>query len=526
MENKKNNEHFAPLRLCGLILFFVSFSIRLSGQQITPLNRIYNLELERDLNKKGSNIHTGLKPYIQSFTNSDSIYQSSQDTFIRKFRKNYIARKLRQENFIILNKEALDLRIDPILNVYGGKNLITDSSYYTNTRGLMVKGKIGNNFSFNTWFAENQSVLPEYTAAFVKRNEVVPGQGRAKTFKTNGYDYAMAQGNISYTFLTHYNVQFGHGKHFIGDGYRSLLMSDNAFNYPYLQLTANFKNIQYTTIYSSMQIIKGGRLNISAGLTEPLFKKKSATFHYLSWNIKDIVYLGLFEGIIWRSRDTTYDKFNPNILNPVIYAPAAQYGLNGWNNVLTGITAKIKVLKNLQLYGQYVLDDNREKKPTYQAGIKAYDLFKIRNLHIMAEYNQVASSTYLSSKNDQTYTHYNQPLAHPLGNNFREVSGLINYRFRNVGIQVKYSKAIFQSELSLLSIPPVNYTSLPSIYYGNHGSVEYLNGRLFYILNNRNHLQLFAEGTIRKSSGWNFTKNDVFAFIGIKTLINDFYLDF
>ena len=69
----------------------------------------------------------------------------------------------------------------------------------------------------------------------------------------------MASGYISFMPHRAVNLQFGTGKHFIGEGYRSLLLSDNSFNYPYLRATSRwFKDkVQYTNIFASLGEILG-----------------------------------------------------------------------------------------------------------------------------------------------------------------------------------------------------------------------------------------------------------------------------
>ena len=122
------------------------------------------------------------------------------------------------------------------MNFSFGRELNEDQNLFTNTRGFMVESNLGDNLSFSSSFFENQSIFPNYLNSYIKQNKVVPGQGYARTFKENGFDYAMASGYVSYRSDKFFSVQFGHGKHFIGDGYRSLFLSDNSFNYPYLMI--------------------------------------------------------------------------------------------------------------------------------------------------------------------------------------------------------------------------------------------------------------------------------------------------
>lgn len=50
----------------------------------------------------------------------------------------------------------------------------------------------------------------------------------------------MATGTISYALKKHFTFQTGHDRNFIGDGYRSLILSDNATPYPFLKIVTDF----------------------------------------------------------------------------------------------------------------------------------------------------------------------------------------------------------------------------------------------------------------------------------------------
>ena len=102
-----------------------------------------------------------------------------------------------------------------------------------------------------------------YLDAKIRKTKVVPGQGYARDFKETGFDYSMAAGYVGIKPSKHFLVQFGHGKHFIGDGYRSLLLSDNAFNYPFLRIQTSFWKVQYTNLYAEMQDINYFENNMS-----------------------------------------------------------------------------------------------------------------------------------------------------------------------------------------------------------------------------------------------------------------------
>ena len=63
-----------------------------------------------------------------------------------------------------------------------------------------------------------------------------------------------------------------------------------------------------------------------------------------------------------------------------------------------------------------------------QLGAKYIDAFNISNLDLQVEMNRVRPFTYSHDDSISNYTHYNQPLAHPLGANFQEVIGIARYQ--------------------------------------------------------------------------------------------------
>jgi hypothetical protein len=64
----------------------------------------------------------------------------------------------------------------------------------------------------------------------------------------------------------------------------------------------------------------------------------------------------------------------------------------------------------------------------YQLGVKYIDAFTIKNLDLQFELNRVRPFTYSHVDSVANYTHYNQPLAHPLMANFSEIIGIARYQ--------------------------------------------------------------------------------------------------
>jgi len=491
-------------------------------------------------------IRRGLYPTGTEPTQNDSL------AFLRKHHyanwKDKLAGKVLYDHLIVIvdSADRFHVTIDPCLNLVKAKDLDDPTRRLSEyTRGILIRGDIGTHFSFESSFYENQSFQPGYIDSFARASQVIPGQGRWKTFKTSGFDYAMSGGYISYSPNKHFNIQAGTGKHFIGDGYRSLLLSDNAFNYPYLRITTTFGRFQYTNLYASFMNLTYSKATIPAG-TEHLYEKKSASFQFLTFNLHPRIQLGLFQGLIAQAADSTNRQhLDFYYFQPVMGVSALKYGFNDPNHVMFGATAKIKVCNYLSLYGQYLLDGIAESgangalynRQGFQAGAKCFNLCKIPNLDLQAEYNQVRPYTYSSSESSQSYTHYGQPLADPLGANFRETILILRYRLGNAFIQIKYNHANIGADSTGRSYGQNIFNPDNTAYLGNNPNaplmlqgvkttLDIYDLKLGYLINpayNLNFVCGMIKRDYRNSTG--ISKTD-YIYVGIQTSLTNIYYDF
>ncbi|TND09563.1 MAG: hypothetical protein FD123_1154 [Bacteroidetes bacterium] len=552
-------------------VFCALFAQVLPAQQLQlPLNRQWSLEADAQFIKDTAlHVHSSMRPVRETSRMKYTDYVSAnigygdfscnQDTatgFGKKVSA-WCCRKHHGESFINVRHSGedgwLNLRIDPLFNLQYGKKDFSDTAVsatsFMNTRGVMARGDIGNKFSFETSFWENQSTFPDYIKAFNDKYLVVPGQGRWKKFKTRGYDYAMASGYMSYSPCKNFNVQLGHGKHLVGDGYRSLLLSDNSFNYPYARFTTNFRSwLQYTNIYASlMNLIPGGN-NIPPG-TERLFQKKAASFHHLNVRIfkKKRLQLGVFQGLIWEAADTNNRQhLNFHYFNPVMFTSLPHYGLNSSKNAMLGLTWKWRFMRSIEWYGQCMLDEKGEKKKPgsihnkrgFQAGVKYFNVLRIPHLHLQLEYNQVRPYAYATRDSLQNWSHYNQALAHPLGANFKEYIGFLNYKIRDFYIELRYSVAEVGADSSGRSFGSNIFASDHDAFYGVNSTVNEIGQgvstnivhqevRIGYVLSYATNLNLFAgySNRIFTAAGSPEMQTPLIYF-GLRTALNNLYWDF
>ncbi|MBL7918063.1 MAG: hypothetical protein JNM96_06675, partial [Bacteroidia bacterium] len=338
------------------IIFVFLIAVFSSKAQFYNLPAEYGFSLltERNLAAKDSSIHTGVKPYIHFFSNK-YVYQADSQIVLKYISEDPAADLIFYKHLINVEskKENYKLRIDPLIGYDLGKDLADtmNRKLGNNTRGFIASAYIGKDFYCETMFSENQSFYPEYVIGFSQATGVVPGQGRHKPFKDRGYDYAFSTGFFSYQPFKNLNIQVGHGKHKIGNGYRSLLLSDNSFNYPYARITQQWfgGKLQYTNIYAVlMNLVPATKIPVPNA--ERLYQKKPAAFQYLSYNFTKFLNIGLFQGII---AEVGNSKNKPQLdwvyASPLIFSHAAYYGMNSKNNVLLGADLKLKLTNTLNV---------------------------------------------------------------------------------------------------------------------------------------------------------------------------------
>jgi hypothetical protein len=389
------------------------------------------------MNRVGTNAHTAQKPFIYSEVNRYYDFKSKIDSL--KFKKSsWFGKKLWNENMVRIQGEDYWLTLDPGVDLQVGKDTGDDIETYNNTRLVKLQGGLGDRLSFAAVVYESQGRFAGYFNRFAEARApdggnpaIIPGQGIAKSFKTDSYDYPVATGYVSYSPNKWFNVQLGHGQNFIGDGYRSLLLSDNASPYPFLKLNTTFWKLKYTNTWMSLR-------DVRPEVTENgSFRTKFVANHYLSYNVTKRLNIGLFETVIWENDNDR--GFDFNYINPVIFYRAIEFstGSRGGNAII-GLSTKYKFTDQLNAYGQFVIDEfsssdvlggegSYKNKTGYQLGLKYYEPFKVKNLMVQLEYNRVRPYTYSHNTVTLNYGHNNQSLAHTLGANFSEFIGIARY---------------------------------------------------------------------------------------------------
>jgi len=349
-------------------------------------------------------------------------------------------------NFISTKVPHFAIAVNPAIQLRMGGSLVDEASKkdkfkFLSSKGFEIRGQVDDIFGFYALFLSEQGDFPNYVQNYIRETGTPPGAGYWKDYKKGGYDYFLAKGYVTITPTKHFHMQFGYDNNFIGDGIRSMFLSDFGANYLFLKLNTNVWKFNYQNIFAEMTKFynqKGA---------DKLLTKKYMAMHHLSMNITKNVNIGVFESVVFRRENT----FELQYLNPIIFYRSIEQALGSPDNAFIGFDFKVNIPKHVQIYGQLLLDEfnfSKEfstpgKSKIYslfhprkwwgnkfaaQFGIKYIDAFGVDHLDLQLEANMARPYTYSHYDTITSWTHYNQALAHPLGANFKEIIFQVKYQ--------------------------------------------------------------------------------------------------
>jgi hypothetical protein len=362
-------------------------------------------------------------------------------------------------NFLELETPDFKLYINPILHLSYHNQTGNDAVIFQNTRGVEVRSYIDNKVYLYTQLLENQRSFLDYVDRRAQRLKALPGQSFYKTYQSRvlnsvrGYDFFHTRAFVGFQATKSIQMEMGHGNHFIGNGVRSLLLGDLGPNYFYASILTRMWKFNYQNIFAELAPITPQSVS-----GDESFPKKFKTTHYLSFNPSENFEIGIFESVVFGRQS----GFEWQYLNPVILYRAVEQSLGSPDNVLVGLNIKYNPIKYISLYGQLVLNEFRlnellagtgwwGNKYGIQYGGKYINAFGIDHLDLQYEFNTVRPYTYThrgmleeTGYSIASYSHYHQPLAHPLGANFRETILLARYKPHNkVYLQGRFLYTVF-----------------------------------------------------------------------------------
>ena len=520
-----------------------------------PFSHSYYAQFDGSLNQVGSNNHTASKPY--TYAEVSKYYDlKAVNEKLKKRASSWWARKLWNESAVEIQGDGYWFTLNPIFDLQVGKASKSEASYsYVNTRGINFRGGLGKQLNFSTTVFESQGRFADYFNRYAESIKpaggnpaIIPGIGIAKDFKTDSYDFPLAEANLTFVPSKHLDLQLGYGRNFIGDGYRSLLESDGASPYPYFKLNTNFWKIKYTNTY---MWLKDVRPEVTL---ERTYATKFMANHYLSWNVSNKLNLGFFESVIWTN---TNDRgFDVNFVSPIIFYRSVEFASSARSgNAVLGLTFKYKWSNQINFYGQFILDefslgdvkagDNSWKnKYGYQLGAKYYNAFKVDNLLLQLEYNHVRPYVYSHSMPITNYAHNNQSIGHQWGGNFKEFIAIARYHkgrlfadakltvgtrgldFDNAEDSFNYGGNIYKDYDEKRP-----FDSGVKVGQGNKTAVFIADFQGGYLVNPATNLKLFGSYIYRsfdptKNTATTFTESTNWITLGLRADIFNWYFDY
>ena len=519
----------------GIIGLFVFFSCSFFGRAqvgLSPLNPIHTPLLQKSISSTVEIRQTAFAPYLIPLEELDSIYDADTENWKRKEYNSWLMRKMRNEHLIEVSKKDFVLKGDAVFNLEAARQSDdTGRRMYTNSRGYSFTGAIGERFFFATTFYENQSIFPNYMDSVVSargdfnnpadpERGSVPGYGRWKPFNTSqsyDYDYTLGTGYVGVALTDQSFIQFGHDKQFVGYGYRSLLLSDASAPYTFLRLHGSFlKNkLTYTTTWAVLQYLERVA-PVNYNNKEAMFRRLGARFSYLHYQPKHWLGIGLFDGSTWDSQRNSH----PSSIE--FYSPHAFiFTEDGIRNHILGMNGHIDPFKFASIYGQLALN-TRSGGKALQAGVKFTPL---EGLMIQAEWNEVGSAFYYSSKNPSQngikvtepfeagtltqdfYQHNDQSLGHPLGVGVQELTIRAYYRFRDFFVSGVYH--------SMKKGQPLF-----------NASIDYFQFEGGYIINPKSNMMIALGNINRTERNGVSALLDTYTYVAFRTSLLNRYLDF
>lgn len=505
-----------------------------------------------------SRFHSSIKPYLIDDTLIINKYKALMDYGADSLsHHSWVHRKIFNEHLIDIKKPDYTFFADYLPDLVIGREFNEKKTSWLNTRGYQIGGTIGSKFYFYTSGFENQAIFANYINTYTNQTGIVPGQAYDRNSGTsNTKDWSYVTALIAYTPSKYLNIAAGHDKNFIGDGYRSMLLSDYSSPYSFLKLTANLGNISYMVMWSYMQDPSANKFSNDVGN-----RKKWGVFHYLDWNITNKLTLGFFDAIIWADADNLGNKrgFDFTYGNPIIFLRPLEASNGSPDNAFIGFNGKYEISNHIIAYGQFALDEFEAKnffsgngssrnKSGWQLGVRGASILNVKGLNYLIEYNAARPYTYSQTSSILNYAQQNEPLAHPFGANFKEVVGLLNYSYKRFDFSgqfnygqygldengLNWGKNIFLDYRTQARYTGPTDKVLFNNAYATNGNfigqglktnLYYFEGKIAYLLNPKYNLRIELGGLYRNETNNTFTDKTKMITIGLRSSFRNIYQD-
>lgn len=393
----------------------------------------------------------------------------------------WITEKLFVSPIVNFKGKNFHIKATPIFDLSVGKNVVgQDPLLYQNTRGFHFEIDLLKNVTVSTSFYENQSRHTAYEMAYFRSNgeryyhpngyyadnAVIPGMARTKPFKETGFDYGFAFGEINYK--PHQSLLFamGNGQRFIGDGYRSILQSDNSVVAPFMQVS--YAVNKRLSIHHYRSKLTNLIRRPQSATVEALYETKLSSINYITFQATKHWNIGLFEGMIYGKGDSLHiERVDAMYYNPIPVLGAMVVNPQKANSII-GLQSSYH-LKNVHLYGQYAINPH-SKGMGGQLGVRYYPSTGKHFLLLQLEGN-LTSNLYTSQHPRLIYSQYNLPMGHIKGDDIKELVFRTSYEFKRIYAELKQLVYVYK-DYSPTAHLPLFHTQNVQNGHQLHSSIE------------------------------------------------------
>ncbi len=339
-------------------------------------------------------------------------------------------------NLIEVNKPKFFWVLNPAVQYQQSFETYDKTSLSLASVGLASHGLIAKKLAFNFYMTGNKETDPFYVRRFADKFHAVPGF-KNLSITDSAVQYYDVRASLQWTVAKFIDMQAGYDRNFLGNGVRSLWLSDFSGSSLFFKMNIRLWKFNFENLYM--------KLSPQFGIVNQADAKKYLRVNTLSINATKWLNIGIFDAVTF-GRSKQYEL---NYLLPVTFLRAMEQQSGSPDNALLGLNVKANLKHGVQVYGQLVLDEFLLKevkantgwwanKFGYQVGAKYVDAFHIKNLDLQIESNRIRPFTYTHYDSVSNYSNSNQPLAHPLGANFQEFIGVVRYQpLKKLFIQAK-----------------------------------------------------------------------------------------
>ena len=512
------------LLLCAYTSFSQAPVLRVTNN-FTQQNILYNTD---------TFAHTAWKPVLYT----DSTYIKSNRSWLhRKFFDEHLL-QIQQPSFNIFADVIFDEYIGPgERSIPTGSNSANKSKFtMMNTRGYEAGGNIGDKFYFETSVYENQGRFPGYVDSFIRSRGVVPYQNKYKNIGDGkGFDFTYSTARLIYVPNRHLLFDLGFNNNFIGDGYRSLLLSDYNTPYPYFRTAFTAGNFQYSVMWS--EYVSEPKPGTIYALGYP---RKWGQTYLLDWHATKHFNVSVFNSVISPNETADHKKdIGISLASPILFLHADKSPSGLPLNSMAGLDLKYTIIPSVNVYAQAMVDSYGSaawtKRYGGQLGVRISDFLTVKNWNAQAEFNFVRPYSYASDSAITIYSQNSEPLAHPLGANFKEVLIVSDYTYKAWYFRAEAFVAHYGADSSVsvdngrnIFRPLYLHTTDNNVSTGQglNTKIYYGDLRVAYILNKKSNMRIEAGGVYRKESNAKKNIKDMYFYIGVRMSFRKLIYDF